>query len=234
MSGSHRVVAWTAALWLLAGSAGGEERPAAEAPPPAGKAAIEAALDRPTQIEFVESPLSDVVDFLKDYHGIEIQLDQRALGEAGVATDAPITKNLKNLSLRSALNLTLRDLHLAWTLRDEVLLVTTPEQAAANLTTRVYDVFDLVACYDKDDEPWDDYDTLVYQIRATVEPTTWRCVGGPASIAGASLGTARVLIVRQTPEAHREIAMLLESIREIGRRNPDADWPQRDRPQVKP
>ena len=36
---------------------------------------IREALRQPTQIEFVETPLKDVIDYLKDLHHIEIQLD---------------------------------------------------------------------------------------------------------------------------------------------------------------
>ena len=44
---------------------------------------------QPTQIEFVETPLKDVVDYLKDLHHIEIQLDSAALKEAGVDESTP-------------------------------------------------------------------------------------------------------------------------------------------------
>ena len=148
--------------------------------------------------------------------------------------DTPITKSLKGLSLRSALNLVLRDLSLTWIIRDEVLLITTPKEAESNLTTKVYDVYDLVVCYDEDDEPWDDYDTLINQITTNIRPMTWDDVGGPASITGASLGTAKVLIVSQTRDVHPEIAALFEDIREIAQQNPDAELPQRNKPVIRP
>ena len=63
---------------------------------------IREALSQPTQVEFVETPLKDVIDYLKDLHHIEIQLDAPALKEAGVDESTPVTKNLKGISLRSA------------------------------------------------------------------------------------------------------------------------------------
>ena len=51
-------------------------------PSPAEKK-IEEALKQPTQIEFVETPLKDVVDYLKDLHHIEIQLDSAGLEGSG-------------------------------------------------------------------------------------------------------------------------------------------------------
>ena len=88
-------------------------------------------------------------------------------------------------------------------------MITTPEEAESRLTTKVLDVSDLVVCRDKDDELWDDYDTLIDVITSTIMPTTWDQVGGPGSITGASLGTAKVLIVSQTQDVHEEIATLL-------------------------
>ncbi|MDY0170774.1 MAG: hypothetical protein RBS80_29805, partial [Thermoguttaceae bacterium] len=110
---------------------------------PAERRILEA-LKAPTQLEFIETPLQDVVDFLKDYHNIEIQIDKKALDDVGLATDMPITKNLRGISLRSALRLTLRELALTYVIEDEVLLITTPEEAENRLTTKVYPVADLV------------------------------------------------------------------------------------------
>ena len=44
---------------------------------------IEAALKSPTHLEFVDTPLTNVVDYLKDYHQIEIQLDKKAMDGGG-------------------------------------------------------------------------------------------------------------------------------------------------------
>ena len=102
------------------------------------------ALQQPTTLEFIETPLSDVVDYLKDLHDIEIQIEYRALEEVGMGPITPVSRNLKGISLRSALKLMLRELDLTYTVRDEVLLITTPERVAAELTAKVYPVADLV------------------------------------------------------------------------------------------
>ena len=110
--------------------------PAAEAlPAPAEReAAIEKALASPTQIEFVETPLQDVIDYLKDYHHIEIQIDTKAFNDAGVDPSTTISKNLKGISLRSALNSMLRELELTYVIQDEVLLtsVSMPRRSMAD------------------------------------------------------------------------------------------------------
>jgi hypothetical protein len=114
-------------------------------PSPAEKK-IEEELKKPTQIEFVETPLKDVVDYLKDLHKIEIQLDSAALKEAGVDDSTPVTKNLKGISLRSALKLLLDELQLKYVIHNEVLLITSPSKAESDdyMSTKVYPVADLV------------------------------------------------------------------------------------------
>ncbi|MCR4415824.1 MAG: hypothetical protein NUV77_25700, partial [Thermoguttaceae bacterium] len=105
---------------------------------------INEALSEPTKIDFTDTPLSDVIAYLEEYHKINIEFDNKALEDAGVGTDTAITRNLQGVSLRSALRLMLRDLNLTYVIQNEVLLITTPEDAGTRLSTRVYPVADLV------------------------------------------------------------------------------------------
>ena len=89
-------------------------------------------------------PLKDVVHYLSDLHGIPIVLATKKLEEAGVSSDIPVTKTLRGVTLRSALRLLLKDLELSYLIQDEVIQITTPGDAAAQLTTKVYPVGDLV------------------------------------------------------------------------------------------
>ena len=82
--------------------------------------------------------------FSRTPHLIPIELDVKKLEEAGVNIDTPVTKNLSGITLRSALRLLLNDLELTYVVRDEVLLITTPEEAESQLITKVYPVGDLV------------------------------------------------------------------------------------------
>jgi hypothetical protein len=105
---------------------------------------IRDALGTATTMEFVETPLQDAVDYLKDFHGIEIQLDGRSLEEAGMGSDTPVTGALKGLSLESALDLLLSNYDLTYVVRNGVLQITTPEAVASITELRVYDVHDLL------------------------------------------------------------------------------------------
>jgi hypothetical protein len=94
-------------------------------------------LNRTTDVDVVEMPLKDVVMYLQDKHQIPIVLSDKKLEEASISTDTPVTKSLKNVTLRSALRLILKDLELTYVVRDEVLQITTPEDAESQLITKV-------------------------------------------------------------------------------------------------
>src|SRR4029079_4123995 len=95
-------------------------------------------------LDFVETPLKDVVEQMATDYGIPIQLDKTALDEVGVNEDQPVNVNLHNVSLRSALRLMLKNLQLTYIIQDEVLMITTPDAAQKNLVVKVYPVADLV------------------------------------------------------------------------------------------
>ena len=104
---------------------------------------IEHTLEEDTQCEFLDTPLSEAMSYFSGFHEIPIVIDQRALEEIGLSTDAPVAKKLRDVTLRSALELVLRDLGLTTVIRNEVLMVTTPEEAETRLTTRIYLLKDL-------------------------------------------------------------------------------------------
>jgi hypothetical protein len=196
-----------------------------------GETAIEEALNEPTQMEFLETPLSDVIDYLKECHAIEIQLDKKALDDVGISTDTPVTINLRGVPLRSALNLMLRGLGLTRMIQDDVLLITTPEEQDCRLVRKVYDVSDLVVCRDEHGFLWDDYDTLIDVITTTLMPPSGCTLGDPpGGIVGASLGRAKVLVVLQTYDVHSQIVSLLAEVRQLAKKYPDAPIPLRSRP----
>jgi len=86
------------------------------------------------RIEEALRPLSEVINYLEELHGIEIELDEKALENAMIDADRQlVTKSLKGISLRSALRLILRDLNLTYMIKNETYL-----------TTKVYPVADLV------------------------------------------------------------------------------------------
>ncbi len=161
---------------------------------------ILAVLEEPTSVDFIETPLQDVVDFLKDKHSLEIQLDDKSLEEAGVSGDVPVTRKLHGIRLRSALAMLLRPLDLTYDIRDDVLQITTRKTAATWLMTRTYPVGDLA--------DGQDYDSLVKAITTTVDPESWEDAGNVAVVS-----RSKSLVISQTREVHDKVLSLLRSLR---------------------
>jgi hypothetical protein len=104
------------------------------------EAAILRALQAKVTLEFQEVALADALSMLADEGHVSIWLDVEALKEEGIGWDAPVTVNLKAISIEQALNRILSPLRLTWLVADEVVKVTTPEKAGGFFQTRVYDV----------------------------------------------------------------------------------------------
>jgi hypothetical protein len=222
------VLAAAAILFVGADRAFGQKEGSAEQEKLSAEQRIEKALNEPTTLEFTETPLSDVVDYLKSLHGIEIQIDRKALDDVGIDTQTPVTRNLTGVSLRSALNLMLRDLNLTYIVENEVLLITTPDASEERFTTRVYPVGDLVVYRDEAGQRWEDYGPLIEAIESSIVPAGSH--DGPTGrISGGTFGAAKVLVVTEPYEVHRHIAKLLEEIRELARQNPSEEPPLRSR-----
>jgi general secretion pathway protein D len=105
---------------------------------------IEKALTKPLTLDFREQPLQQVVDFIKDFTGVNVVLDLNGLDIAGVDPDEPVTLALTDIPLKSALKLLLEPLELTYLIKNDVLLITDAEDTGAELSTKVYPVADLV------------------------------------------------------------------------------------------
>lgn len=105
---------------------------------------ITAALDDQSSAQFVEQPLKVAIEFLASRHEIPILLDKQILEAAGITEDTPITLTVAGVPLRSILNLMLKEHNLTYVIQNDVMMITTVEEAANRLQTRVYPVGDLV------------------------------------------------------------------------------------------
>jgi hypothetical protein len=173
------------------------------------------ALNQPTQIEFVETPLKDVIDYLQDLHHIEIQMDSPALKEAGVDESAAITKHLTGISLRSALKLILDELQLKWVIHNEVLLITSPAKAESDeyMVTKAYPVTDLVQPIPDGSVELQPLEDL---LTTTVASKTWVDNGGTGAISHIIVGNRVLLVFSQSQEVHEEIESTLNMLRKAG------------------
>ncbi|VAX36238.1 hypothetical protein MNBD_PLANCTO02-3432, partial [hydrothermal vent metagenome] len=109
---------------------------------------INKSLDELTELEFDDATtLAMAVDFLAVNHGISILFDNAALEAEGIEKDSPLASgnlSLSGIKLRSALRLILEPLNLTYVIKNEVMMITSEEEASNEMSTRVYPVGDLV------------------------------------------------------------------------------------------
>jgi hypothetical protein len=177
---------------------------------------IEQALAGPLHsagLDYSDQPIQDVITQLGDDYGVPIQLNKTALEEAGIGTDSKVSVSLHNISLRSALKLMLRTQQLTWVIQDELLIVTTKEDAEKDLDTCVYNVQGLV-----DDADPKSAEALIDVIVSCIHTDSWaENGGGQAEVRPLPSG---LLIVSQTPTIQEEVSTLLNKIRKMREKVP--------------
>jgi hypothetical protein len=164
-------------------------------------------LEDKTECDFTETPLADVVDYFKNHHHIEIQLDLKALQDEAIDSSVPVTRSLKSINLKSALRLVLSPLNLTYIIRDDVLLITSRTEADADTPTRIYQVHDLLTHWPAGSL---DLQTLILMISSLVQPDSWDDVGGPLTQIQPLPGA---LAIRQSQAVQENIASFLALLR---------------------
>lgn len=172
--------------------------------PPKPKDKVTAALAEATALEFIETPLEDVADYLADLHKTPVTIDEAAINDVGIGVDTPMTLRVYGVSLRSGLSIMLGQWDLSWTFKDNGILITTPEKSESMLIETVYPVGDILRAVGGD------ADALSEAITALIYPTHWQTVGGPGKLAIDARGN---MTVQQTPQVHWEIDPLLQTLR---------------------
>ena len=181
---------------------------------------IERVLDQPLKVSlnFVQTPLRDVMAALSEEYEIPIQFDNPALDAVASSPDVEVTMNIANVTLRSALELMLKNTGgeaLTYVVDKEVLLITTAEEAEKRLEVRVYRVDDL---YPPKGEPHQGsgaacFDSLIDVLTTCVEHPSWAENGtGEGQISALTPG---ILVVSQTRQVQQQIATLLDAMRNV-------------------
>ncbi|HHN45985.1 MAG TPA: hypothetical protein ENN09_00960, partial [Planctomycetes bacterium] len=109
-----------------------------EADEPVWMKEIRRSLDKNVSFEFVETPLTEAVQFLQALTKVNIIFDPRALEQIG--GDMPITLRVTDMPLHLALKWILRLANLDYTLKDEAVFISTSRYLAGEVELRVYDV----------------------------------------------------------------------------------------------
>jgi hypothetical protein len=175
---------------------------------------IRDALASPTTIEFVETPFKDFVEYLRDLHHIQIQLDSPAFKDAGIDESVNVTKSLRGISLGSALKLILDELQLKYVVHHGVLIITTPAKAESEeyMGTRFFPVEDLVAIEGDGSVNVQPLSDLLVN---SVASKSWVDNGGMGTVSGFVVGNRVLLVVSQSEEVCEQIEKTLEKLRKI-------------------
>lgn len=196
--------------WAYRGLPAGNAAAAAD---PRGR--IEVALDRilEEKLDFDETPLRDVAMLLQTVLEVPVTLDQRALEDAGIALDSPVTGVAKGITVRSFLRRLLRPVDLGFRITDESLLISTREELQLHPELRVYPF-----PYGMGRGPRTDFAALIDLIQNTIQPPTWDTQGGPGSIRplGGDTAGEPLLVVSQTADVHEEVESLLNTLHARG------------------
>jgi hypothetical protein len=151
-------------------------------------------------VKFKDTHLEDAIEYLQTYLGQPIVLDPLAMEELGLKYDTPVTLSLNRVTLRTVLTKIVRDLGLAYVIKDEVIQVTTPKKAQEMMVTHVYSVADLAR------DPLEAA-ILIELIQSTVDPGSWKANGGAGTIVYHPL--TQSLVIKQTAEFHAAMSNTL-------------------------
>ncbi len=101
---------------------------------------------RQVSARFNDTPLKEVVAYFTKVGDTPIFIDHRGLEDSGLAEDIPITLTVDEIPLKQVLDMLAEQYELSWYTFDNVVVITTPEEAESVLETRVYPVRDLLWC----------------------------------------------------------------------------------------
>ncbi len=170
--------------------------------------AILAALNKTWQPDWQNKPLQFVLDELQKLLGTPMAIDQKSLDEAGISTVSQVNLSLpRPVTLRTILRKVLQDHGLGYVIKDEMIFVTTFQKTRDMMTTRTYDISDLVTANALTTHPVLAFQQerevvqfIIDSIKRSVDPMSWEGEGGRGTITYHPL--TKTLIVRQSAEVH--------------------------------
>jgi hypothetical protein len=161
-----------------------------------GREAIEQSFLRPQRYDFTDKSLEYVLDYLADRTGVAFVMDHKTIFDEekepnehtifrAVNRGDPLDVGFTNIVTATGL---------AWTIHDEVILVTTKTAARRYMEPRVYSLSRPLQAAEMD--------KLIDDIVKKVAPTTWQEMGGQGGISTLS---PTVVVVLQNYENQRKL-----------------------------
>jgi hypothetical protein len=109
-------------------------------------AQTEKSLNELTNLEFVDTPLNEVITYIGDKHKLQFFIQKQSLDELAVdITTIPVKFALHDVRVKTVLDWILSQNNLGYTIRDGVIVIATKDWLNKQLETRVYDCRDILA-----------------------------------------------------------------------------------------
>jgi beta-lactamase regulating signal transducer with metallopeptidase domain len=164
------------------------------------------------EISFEGVGLADVIAFLRDVSDANVFVNWKALEAASIDRNAPVTVQMKNVKFSKVLDTVLQSVgagqtRLAYFFDNNVLTITTADDASKETVTRVYDLHDFAP-----GDPKARYADLFKAIVDTCCPDSWKDNGGSVGVLREVDG---LLVVVQTEENQRLVKELLAKMRKV-------------------
>ncbi len=187
---------------------------------------IENKLEQKLTLNFQDNDINDVVQFLQQQTDVNIILDPEVVAELDVP---PITMEMSNVKLRSALEFIMTLTELRYSLQDEAVYISSEEGLRGDATMVIYDIRDLInpltmfpgprmtipepgsdegnlvtEIEGESDEGVEDFIDLIAEV---VSPESWDQDGISIEEYNGNM------VVTQTPDVHDEVDDLLRTLR---------------------
>lgn len=167
---------------------------------------LAAKLQEKGSVEFVETPLEEVIKSLNLQFATSMRINRMALEEIGITPDESITAKLNNITLQSTLKSILTALDLTFVVQDESLVITTTEQADSRLLNRIY-------WLEGTGFAAGDFDSIMDLLQCSIEPDSWEALGGASTMQ--PLTTARpAILVTTTYTIHQDLERFFKTVRQ--------------------
>lgn len=165
-----------------------------------------------SDLDFDRVALDEAVRRVSLMHKLQIGIDTRALEDIGLSKDVPVYCDMRKIKLIDQLRFLLGPSDLAFTIRNNVLVITTQEDAQTEdqMIARLYllDGTGLAGTID-----------VTSLIQSTVDPQAWESLGGPCTMwVGADEESGRLqMVIEANLDVHFAVDELLETLRKSQR-----------------
>ena len=105
---------------------------------------IESSLSRPVTLSFENAPLKQVITHIATLADVNVVLDESGLADESLSVSTPVSIDVQGIQLKNALILLLEPLNMGYTIKNEVLKITSEQRLQGQAVVVTYSVADLV------------------------------------------------------------------------------------------